>query len=69
MSRDVVEQTLLVLQQNQGDFLLELGAAVSRWMFSGPDLLLGGSDSSICDWQSDFSFFVGKYHLFGIESF
>ena len=30
---------LLVLQENQGDFLLELDDAVSRWMFSDLDLL------------------------------
>ena len=39
MSREVVEETLQILQENQGDFLLELVAAVSRWLFSGPDLL------------------------------
>ena len=38
MSLEVVEETLLVLQENQHDFLLELVAAVSRWMFSGLDL-------------------------------
>ena len=38
MSREVVEETLLILQENQGDFLLELVDAVSRWMFSGLDL-------------------------------
>ena len=38
-SLEVVEETLLVLQENQGDFLLELVAAVSRWMFSCLDLL------------------------------
>ena len=41
MSCEVVEETLLILQENQGDFLLELIAAVSRWMFSGLDLLQG----------------------------
>ena len=41
MSREVVEETLLILQESQGDFLLELDAAVSRWMFSGLDLLRG----------------------------
>ena len=39
MSREVVEETLLILQENQRDFLLELVDAVSRWMFSGLDLL------------------------------
>ena len=38
-SREVVEETLLILQENQGDFLLELGVPVSRWVFSVPDLL------------------------------
>ena len=38
MSREVVEETLLILQENQRDFLLELVAAVSRWVFSVPDL-------------------------------
>ena len=33
MSREVVEETLLILQENQRDFLLELVDAVSRWMF------------------------------------
>ena len=39
MSREVVEETLLILQENLHDFLLELDVTVSRWMFSVPDLL------------------------------
>ena len=40
MSREVVKvETLLILQENPFDFLLELVAAVSRSMFSGLDLL------------------------------
>ena len=39
MSHEVVEGTLLILQENQRDFHLDLNDAVSRWMFSGPDLL------------------------------
>ena len=39
VSREVVEETLLILQESQRDPLLELVAAVSRWMFSVPDLL------------------------------
>ena len=40
MSLEVVEEeTLLILHENQCDFLLELGDPVSRWMFSVPDLL------------------------------
>ena len=41
MSREIVEETLLILQESQRDPLLELVAAVSRWMFSVPDLLQG----------------------------
>ena len=41
MSRGVVEETLLILQENQRDFLPELIDAVSRWMFSGLNLLQG----------------------------
>ena len=39
MSHEVVEETLLILQESQRDPLLELVAAVSRWMISVPDLL------------------------------
>ena len=40
VSLEVVEvETLLILQENLFDLLLELGAPVSRWMFSVPDLL------------------------------
>ncbi len=45
--------------------LLELVDAVSRWMFSGPDLLQG---FWFVHWKSKFSLF-GKYHLFRIEFF
>ena len=38
MSLEVVEKTPLIVQENQGDSLLELGVPVSRWMFSGLDL-------------------------------
>ena len=40
-SLEVVEETLLILQESQYCSLLELDAAVSRWMFSGLDLLQG----------------------------
>ena len=40
-SREVVEETLLIFLENQYYSLLELVAAVSRWMFSVPDLLQG----------------------------
>ena len=39
MRLEVVEETLLILQENPFDILLELGVPVSRWMFSVPDLL------------------------------
>ena len=35
----VVKETLLILQENFFDLLLELGGPVSRWMFSVPNLL------------------------------
>ena len=40
MSREVVEETLLILQENLYYSLLEGVDAVPRWMFSVPDLLL-----------------------------
>ena len=40
-SREVVEEILPILQENQYDFLLELDDAVSKWMFSSLDLLQG----------------------------
>ena len=39
MSHEVVEETLLVLQENLRDLLLEFDVPVSRWMFPVPDLL------------------------------
>ena len=40
MSLEVVKvETLMILQENLFDLLLELGDPVSRWMFSVPDLL------------------------------
>ena len=36
---EVVEEILLILLENQRNFLLELVAAVSRWMFLGLNLL------------------------------
>ena len=35
-----VEETFLILQGSQRDLLLDLVAAVSRWMFSVPDIFL-----------------------------
>ena len=39
VSHEVVEETLLILQENPFDFLLELDDPVSMWVFSVPDLL------------------------------
>ena len=40
ISLEVMEvETLLILQGNPFDFLLELDVPLSRWMFSIPDLL------------------------------
>ena len=41
VSREVVEETLLIIQESQYCSLLALVDAVSRWMFSSPDLLQG----------------------------
>ena len=40
MSLEVVEETLLILQESQYYSFLELVNVVPRWIFSGPDLLL-----------------------------
>ena len=39
VSREVVEETLLILEDSQYYSLLELVDAVPKWMFSVPDLL------------------------------
>ena len=52
--------------RNQGDFLIESDAAVSRWMFSGFDLLQGVWFVHLR--LEKISFFFQKYHLFRIES-
>ena len=41
VSLQVMEETLLILQESQYYSLLELVTAVQRWMFSVPDLLQG----------------------------
>ena len=41
VSREVVGETLLILQESQRNPLFELVDAVSRWMFSVPDLFQG----------------------------
>ena len=42
VSHEFVEKTLLILQESQRDPLLDLDAAVSRWMFSVPALVFFG---------------------------
>ena len=44
----MLEKTFLILQENLRDFLLELVVPVSRWMFSGPDLLERDRDEEVC---------------------
>ena len=67
VSREVVEETLLILQENLRALVLELVDAVSRWMFSGPDLLQEVliRPSAIGKIRP----FLWKYHLFRIQSF
>ena len=66
---EVVEvETLLILQENLFDLLLELGDPVSRWMFSVPDLLQQFY-SSICDWKMNFPFLVGNITSFALGLF
>ena len=63
----VEEETLLVLQENLFDFLLELGGPVSRWVLSVPDLFQK-------DWfvhlrlENEISIFFGKCYFLCIES-
>ena len=68
MSHEVVEETLLILRESQCDPLLDLVAAVSRWIFSVPDLLQRFWFVHL-RLENEFSSFFGKYHLFRIESF
>ena len=66
---EVVEETLLILQENQCDLLLELVDAVSRWTFSSLDLLQGSLIRPSATGKINSTIFFGKYHLFRIESF
>ena len=65
-SLTMMEEILLILQENQYNFLLELVDVVTGWMFSGPDLL---------QWfwflrlEKHILPFYGKYHVFRTESF
>ena len=68
-SLEVVEETLLSLQESQYYFLsLDWSMPYQGGCFQ---VLISskGFDSSICDWKNKLSFFFGKYHLFRIESF
>ena len=67
VSLEVVEvETLLILQENPFDFVLELADPVSRWMF-----LISSSKfySSICDWKNELSIYLEKYYFLCFESF
>ena len=68
VSLEVVEETLLILQESLYYSLLELVDAVLRWMFSGPDLLQGFWFVHLRLEKEFFLFFV-KYPLLRIESF
>ena len=68
VSLEVVEETLLILQESQYYSLLELVDAVPRWMFSGPDLLQGFLIRPSAAGRMNFPFSLGDYFLC-IESF
>ena len=61
MSREVVEKTLLFLQERRRDLLLDLDDPVSKWVFSGPDF--HQYFSYICDWTNELSILFGKFVL------
>ena len=68
MSHEVVEETLLILQESQRD---HISLNWSRPYQGGCSQFLISSrcfDSSNCDWKNNFSLF-GKYHFFRVESF
>ena len=68
MSLEDVVETLLILPENLDELLLELGDPVSKWMFSGPDLL---QKFLLFHLRPGKCFFIiwERYHLFRIESF
>ena len=68
MSLEVVEETLLILQENLFDLLLELGGPVSKWRFSVPDLLQQILFVHL-RLENEFSILFGKQHFLRIESF
>ena len=64
MSREVVQETLLVLQESlyySFNWSMPYQGGCSQFLISSR-----GSDSSIFDWKNEFSLF-GKYHIFRIE--
>ena len=69
MSREVVEETLLILQENLLNLLLELGGfrikvdVLSSW--SPPNKFY----SSICDWKMNFPFCLGNITSFAVSLF
>ena len=68
MRLKVVEETLLILQENPFDILLELGVPVSRWMFSVPDLLREVWFVHL-RLENNFPFSLGKYYFLCIKVF
>ena len=65
VSLEVVEETLLILQENLFSLLLEMGDPVSKWMFSVPDLFQ--KDWFVHLWlENKISIFLGKYYFFCI---
>ena len=68
MSHEVVEEeTLLILQENPFDLLLELGDPVSRWMFSVPDLFRKRLIRPSAAGKIDFSFSLGNITSFAVS--
>ena len=69
VSLEVVEETLLILQENLREFLLELGGPVSRWVFSVPDFLQEVWFVHLRLKKMNFPFSFGEYYFLCIESF
>ena len=68
MSREVVEETLLILQESQCDFLLDWSlpyrGGCSQVLISSK-----GVDSSICDWKINSPFSFGNITSFALSLF
>ena len=59
----VMVETLLTLQENLFDLLLELGVPLSRWMFSVLDLLEQMLIRPFPTGKINFPFFFEKYYF------